>query len=233
MISLIVVAYNEAMCIGRTLRYLEQMTYEGKREIIVADGGSSDATVGISMKYAQVVEGCKGRAKQQNLAAQSAEGDILWFLHADMRPHPYALEAIHQYVYEEGYDGGGFPRVFDEYHERINHLRTRLNFRTKDKQEQVDCDCFCGENGIFVRKNVFEALGGFCDMPIMEDYEFTERLQAQYKIKKICSHPLVISARRYVKEGFMTTCFRWMLMKKLYQWGVSPERLATWYRDVR
>ncbi len=92
---------------------------------------------------------------------------------------------------------------------------------------------FFGDNGIFVKRTVFEALGGFKTIPIMEDYDFSKRLQEQFSVVRIGAPRLVVSPRRHVEAGFIKTRMQWILIKRLYQVGVSPHVLARWYRDVR
>ena len=201
-------------------------------EIIVADGGSLDETIEIAQQYARIVKSEKGKAKQMNAAAKAAKGKVLFFIHSDMTLHEDTLEAICHQI-ERGYVGGGFANVFDEQNEKIKRLGTLLNFRFFNKNEQSDRNIFYGDNGIFVKKDVFEKLGGFKDIPIMEDYDFSIRMRSNFKVIKIYEPELIVSARRHLKAGFLKTRLQWIVIKKLYLLGVSPNWLAKWYKDVR
>lgn len=232
MISVVIPTYNEARCIEQTLQQLLQLECKSGYEVIVADGGSEDQTVEIAVKYATVIESEKGKAKQMNVAAKSAKGSVLFFAHADMTFAPNTLQAICDTVHKEGFDGGGFSNVFDRHNRRIKRLGRIMNLRILNK-EQSDRHVFYGDNGIFVRKEVFQELGGFKEIPIMEDYDFSIRMNSTYQVKLIKDPPLLVSARRHIETGFITTRFQWVLIKKLYLMGVSPERLAKWYGDAR
>lgn len=107
-----------------------------------------------------------------------------------------------------------------------------MNFRFR-KREQPDKLIFYGDNGIFVRKEVFEKLDGFKELPIMEDYDFSMRMKSKYKVKLIKEPQLILSARRHIHAGFIRTRIQWVVIKKLYLMGVSPMKLEKWYKDVR
>ena len=232
MISIIILTYNEAACIEKTLQNLKQLKCQMPVEILLADGGSTDATVEIAKKYARIVKTEKGKARQINAAAAAAKGKVLFFIHADMELHDNTLEAICHQI-EEGFDGGGFANIFDEHNSKIKQFGTLLNFRFLKNQEQSDRNIFYGDNGIFVKKAIFEKLGGFKDLPIMEDFDFSVRMRSMFKVRKIREPKLVVSARRHIKSGFLKTRLQWIIIKKLYLLGVSPQRLAKWYKDVR
>jgi len=91
----------------------------------------------------------------------------------------------------------------------------------------------CTNNGIFAKRTVFETLGGFKAIPIMEDYDFSMRMHEQFRVVRVCEPKLVVSTRRHLKAGFIKTRMQWILIKRLYKLGVSPYALARWYRDVR
>ena len=167
-----------------------------------------------------------------NAGANTAKGTILFFAHADMAFPETTLQTICDTVDLEAYDGGGFSNVFDQHNQRIKRLGRIMNLRFRNK-EQSDRHIFYGDNGIFVRKEIFDALGGFKEIPIMEDYDFSMRMKSIYRVKLIKQPPLVVSARRHIQSGFIKTRLQWILIKKLYLMGVSPETLVNWYKDVR
>jgi rSAM/selenodomain-associated transferase 2 len=232
MISIIIPTFNEADFIANTLQKVASLKKECEMEILVSDGKSTDETIIIAKPYATVVQSEKGKAIQLNTGAKHAKGDILFFAHADMNVPPGALTAIKKHIYTDSFDGGGFSNVFSEHNEKIKTLGRILNFRLRNR-EQCDRCIFYGDNGIFVRKSVFDELGGFKEIPIMEDYDFSVRMKAKYKVGIIKEPKLILDARRHIKDGFIRTRMKWILIKKLYFLGVSPQRLANWYKDIR
>ena len=232
MISAIIVAYNEGLLIESIIHELKKQQFDGAYEIILADGGSSDNSIEIAMKHKIKTLNCrKGKAKQINDAAKAAKGDILFFVHADMKISDQTFTIIQKKV-KEGYSGGGFSNEFDEHNGKIKKLGTLMNFRFFDKREQSDKGIFYGDNGIFVKNIVFEELNGFKEIAIMEDYDFSERLRSKYKVVKVKEPKIIVSARRHIEIGFLKTRFQWIMIRKLYKWGIAPEKLARWYREV-
>ncbi len=232
MISIIIPTYNESSSIENTLLQLNKLSCKSQKEIIVADGGSTDTTIEIAGKYAKVIHCEKGKAKQLNEGAKHAKGSILFFVHADMFVPDGALTAICNQL-KDGFDGGGFANEFDSHNKKIKQLGIILNFRFFRNREQSDRCIFYGDNGIFVKKDVFEILDGFKEIPIMEDYDFSIRMKKQFKVKQIKFPKLIVSARRHIETGFFKTRMQWILIKKLYLTGVSPHLLAKWYADAR
>ena len=232
MISVIIPTYNEEVGIEHTIGSVHRRRDEADFEIIVSDGGSSDATVSLARKHARVVCSERGRGWQLNAGAERATGDIFFFLHAHVTLPPGALAIIDQEINEKGYDGGGFSNVFSMHNHKIKRLGRILNLRIRHNDHARNT-IFFGDNGIFVKRAIFEALGGFKTIPIMEDFDFSKRMREQFRVVRICEPKLVVSPRRHVKAGFIKTRMQWILIKRLYQMGVSPNALARWYRDAR
>ena len=233
LISAIIVAYNEEMLIQSIISELQKQRLDANFEIILADGGSTDRTVSLAQqKGVSVIQCRKGKACQMNGAAKIAQGEILFFVHADMQFSENIFSLIQQKV-NRGYDGGGFANFFDKKNNKIKSLGHWMNFRFFNKNEQSDKGIFYGDNGIFVRKKVFDELDGFKEISIMEDYDFSNRMRQKYKVVKIKDTPIIVSARRHIKAGFWKTRFQWVMIRKLYKWGISPDILARWYGDVR
>ena len=228
MITVIVPTYNEESTLGELLRQLRLQIGEG--EIIVADGSSRDATRALAESYARVVVSEPRRGAQLNRAAALARGDNLCFLHADVRLPENALAAIEVALQDPQVVGGTFSLSFggDGLTARlftfINRWRRRFGI-------------FYGDQGIFVRRAVFERLGGFRDWPLLEDYEFARRLVKAGKT--VClPEELEVSPRRWQtgangRGRLWRTMAAWFFIMTLYLLGVSPERLARWYPPVR
>lgn len=233
-ISAVIVAYNEELAIEGIIREIKAQEYHGDKEILLADGNSTDRTVGLAKAQGvkAYVSSIKSKAIQMNTAAKNATGDILFFLHADMKLPQGTFSAIAIAIHR-GFSGGGFSNVFDSENEKIKKLGNLMNLRFFDKREQSDKGCFYGDNGIFVKREVFEQLNGFKEIPIMEDYEFSKRLNKKYRTIKIKNPAIVVSARRHVRAGFVKTRLQWILIRKLFKLGISPHVLSKAYKDVR
>lgn len=232
MISVIIPTLNEENIIESTLRNLRVLIQNTPHEIIVSDGGSRDRTVTIAERFALVVKSEKGKAIQLNKGAKRATGDILFFVQSDAKLPEGALDVIETKIYTQGYDGGGFSNVFSEHNKKIKTLSRVLNMRfcTNDNSRNL---IFFGDNGIFCRQEVFDKLGGFNLIPIMEDYDFSKRMRDSFRSVRILEPKLIMSPRRFIKNGFVKTCLQWIIIKRLYQIGVSPYFLVKMYKDVR
>lgn len=164
-----------------------------------------------------------GRGFQMNEAARVARGDILLFHHADTElddAHLHALAATMRA--DPALGGGAFVRKFDERHPRLRWL---------EPWEALRCRRFgplFGDQSIFVRRWVFEALGGFADVPLMEDVEFSLRLRRAHRIA-LLAPPIRSSARKHLAQGRWRTTLTNGLFVLLYAMGVSPKRLHGWY----
>lgn len=233
-ISAIIVALNEEELIRQIINELRQQDYEGELEIILADGGSEDKTLALAQieGIKVLLSPTKGRAWQMNAAAEIASGDILFFVHADMRFGGNTLSALARSI-AKGYAGGGFSNEFETHNARIKQLGHYLNFRFVDKREQSDKGIFYGDNGIFVLTHAFKKLEGFREILIMEDYDFSRRLRNEFRTIKIKSPRIIVSSRRHLKAGFLRTRIQWILIRILFKWGISPHFLSKCYKNIR
>lgn len=215
-VSVILPVMNEAASILDTLRALPSDV-----EKIVVDGGSTDATRDLAAREARVVTATRGRATQLNAGASLAGGDILLFLHADARLPRQGLTEIRRAI-GDGCVGGGFLGRFDP-----DHWLFRFGYPLRDLRTRLLHEIY-GDQGIFVRRDVFEALGGYRAIPIMEDYEFVQRLRRRGPLRVI-PFPIRMSARRYLRTGILRQHLKnlWILFR--YLAGVAPEKLSPSY----
>ena len=196
-------------------------------EVIVVDGGSVDRTREISAETgALVITGARGRARQMNIGAHQASGDILLFLHADTRLPPAALTDIVAAFQDPRYLGGDFDIYLDGDHWMLKVIGAMINHRSRITKVGT------GDQAIFVRRDVFARMGGFPDIPLMEDLAFCRALKRLGGIA--CLHSRVItSARRWESEGVWRTIIKMWILKLLYFAGVSPVKLKRFYADAR
>jgi rSAM/selenodomain-associated transferase 2 len=222
-ISVIIPVLNEEANIGPLIAATKNL---GDCEIIVVDGGSTDDT-GNQASAADVrLKSDPGRAIQQNAGARAAHEDVLLFLHADCRLQPGCLEAVQGALTDPKIVGGCFRQVIDapgwKYRlmERGNAARVRW------------LGWAYGDQGIFVRKSVFDSLGGFPDLKLMEDLYFVKRLRKAGRFVTL-DVPILVSARRWQKAGFLRQTIRNWTLLALAHLGVSPNRLAKFYPQMR
>ena len=222
-ISVIIPILNEAKILDKTLSQLQPELE--RHELIMVDGGSNDNSIRIAKKYGEVITSTRGRAKQLNAGAAAATGDILLFLHADIWLEPGALAAVESAL-SSGYIGGGFHQKIDG--KSILYRVIEIAGNVRGKYLKV----FYGDSGIFVARPDFEKIGGFPDIPILEEMEFSKELRKLGKTTLVapCIH---ISARRWETRGIVRTTLNNYLITLLYFLKISPERLAELYRHIR
>jgi rSAM/selenodomain-associated transferase 2 len=221
-ISIIIPTLNEEACVGKTLAVAALLQ---PFEIIIADGGSTDRTVEIAREYGMVVESVRGRGAQQRTAAETASGDVLWFLHADSIPNPGALEAIWECLADKRVAGGNFSLCFDgegRSARQLTLIYPRLRWLGL---------CY-GDSGIFVRRAVYQLVGGFQPYPIFEDVDLVRRIRRVGSFRTLSS-TLVTSSRRFEHRNFTVMFAEWTVLQVLFWAGVSPYRLARLYKPIR
>lgn len=195
-------------------------------EVVVSDGGSRDGSREVARALgARVVEGPPGRGGQLNRAAAAARSEVLLFLHADTLLPTDGVAAVRRAV-AGGARGGAFLVRFDgerwvyRLGEGVVNLRTRLA-RTP-----------LGDQGQFATRRAFEELEGFREWPILEDLDFIRRLGRSGPVT-VLEARVTTSARRFEATGPLRTVLRNWLIWGLFLLGVSPHRLARWYREIR
>jgi rSAM/selenodomain-associated transferase 2/rSAM/selenodomain-associated transferase 1 len=220
-ISIIIPALNEADNIGPTLCAL---TRRDGVEVIVVDGGSSDGTADIAgSNGAKVLASVPSKSRQMNTGAEAATGDILLFLHADTQLPDNFEAPIIETTNHSGVAAGAFELRIDSDAKGLRFIERVANRRARHLQAPY------GDQGIFVAKTLFEEIGGYPDMPIMEDFELIRRLRRKGKIA-ILNQYVKTSARRWRNLGIFKTWLINQIIIAAYLLGVPPERLARWYR---
>jgi hypothetical protein len=222
-VSVIIPARNEAAHLPATLAAIRR---EAVHEVIVVDGGSTDGTMAIARAdEAIVLESAAGRAAQMNRGAAAATGEFLLFLHADTLLPPNYPELVRATLAGDGVVAGAFEfKIADDFPGR-GVIERGTNRRARNRQLPY------GDQGLFVRREVFERVGGFPEQPIMEDYEFVRRLRRLGTIV-IAPAPAITSGRRWRRRGAVVTTLINQLIVLGYRLGVAPARLARWYRGV-
>jgi rSAM/selenodomain-associated transferase 2 len=222
--SIIVPTLNEQAHIVATLNALQQLS--GDKEILVVDGGSTDATVSLARSQGvTVLEAPKGRGPQMHAGALEAAGGVLWFVHADTIPPPGALNEINRALEDDEVVGGNFGLLFD------GSSRAARQLSAIYPVLRLLGLCY-GDSGIFVRKNVYEQVGGFRALALFEDLDLLRRLRRAGRfVHSPCS--LVTSSRRFEQRNFALVWLHWTGLQFLYWCGVSPNLLARWYRHAR
>ena len=224
MVSIIVPALNEEKQIASTLQALQALT--GEKEILVADGGSDDRTVEIATSLGVRVVPCeRGRGRQIRTAALEAKGTVLWFVHADTRPQNGALESIHDSLRNGATAGGNFGLVFEGDHYSARQMTSIYPYLRR-------LGLSYGDAGIFMRRSVYEAIGGCRDYPLFEDLDMIQRMMRHGNFVHLQTK-IFTSARRFSGPQYGRVWALWITLQLLYWAGVSPHRLARWYRLAR
>ncbi|MGI9551704.1 MAG: TIGR04283 family arsenosugar biosynthesis glycosyltransferase [Aurantibacter sp.] len=223
LISIIIPVLNEEDTVAALLSFLKENTSPiNLREIIVVDGGSTDNTVALAKNYpVRIFNSKKGRARQMNLGAQKAKGDILYFLHVDTLPPKNFDESILNSM-GKGSLAGCFRMKFDSRSKFLGFFAwcTRLNYKI----------CRGGDQSLFITKELFEKTGGFNeDYVVYEDNEFTDRL---YKLVdfKILPREVITSARRYEEKGEVRLQYHFGMIHLKNYLGAGPEQLYDYYK---
>jgi rSAM/selenodomain-associated transferase 2 len=224
-ITLVMPVLNEEIVLNETLSSLHLTDRE---ELIVIDGGSADNTVSIAQKFTDRVYITKrGRGHQMNFGAGKADGDILLFLHADCILPTEAFGLIRNVLKDKRISAGAFDLsiVHPQLHFRIIEYGANLRSRVTSIPY--------GDQGLFMKREVFDQLGGFPDIPLMEDIEISKGLKGIGKIVFV-RPPIKTSPRRWLKEGPVFTTLRdWAIAVSFAFFKVSPYRLTKYYEDVR
>jgi rSAM/selenodomain-associated transferase 2 len=230
MISVIIPVFKEEGCISGTIRSLLETKGEDPGEIIVVDGDESGSTIdSIKIQNNRIIKliAPRGRAVQMNKGAAQASGDILLFLHADTLLPEKGFEKIRQTMESGKYAAGAFNYAIQSRNLFLRHIYYTSYLRSRISRIAY------GDQAIFIRKDYFEKIGGYPEIPLMEDVELMKRIKKNKDKICILKEGVITSARRYEEEGIIHGWLRNHKVRILYYFGVSPQRLAKYYPDTR
>ncbi|HVN87122.1 MAG TPA: TIGR04283 family arsenosugar biosynthesis glycosyltransferase [Candidatus Binatia bacterium] len=223
-ISIVIPVLNEA---GSLPAALPRARAAQVRELIVVDGGSVDDTVAVARRYTEfILVGPRGRATQMNAGAAQATGEVLLFLHADTWLPAGFDAAVANALTDPRVVGGRFDVRLEPSSRLLRVVAALMNLRSRLSRIAT------GDQAIFVRRQTFERIGGFAEMPLMEDIAFTRALKRAGRIA--CLRECVTtSSRRWQRNGVLRTILLMWMLRLLYFCGVSPSRLRAMYTDTR
>lgn len=230
-IAVIIPVLNEEHGLPSLLKRLLPLGFE---EIILVDGNSHDRTVEVAQsflegsfhRHARILSGLEGRAAQMNAGAAQATGDILLFLHADTQLSHNAKHIIEQALSHSPAIGGRFDVRFPQDRGLAWMISRMMNYRSR-----LSGIC-TGDQAMFVRRPVFESMGGFADITLMEDIEFSRRLKRKGSIVAL-RETVTTSFRRWEQQGPLRTIVQMWILRFLYWVGWDPQRLHQYYTHVR
>jgi len=221
-ISIVVPVLDEARNLERLLPALRDLAPDA--EVVIVDGGSRDDTESVLARWprARIISSPRGRAMQMNAGAARSAGDVILFLHADTRLPAAFTDAIERALDDQRVVGGRFDVAFDNPAWPFRMIAAMMNLRSRLS------GIFTGDQAIFVRRAAFEALGGYPEIPLMEDIALTRRLRRLGRVACL-RRRVTTSARKWERDGIARTVGLMWMLRFLYFCGVSPERLHRWY----
>jgi len=220
-ISVVIPTLNESGELLETLSRVQAV--EEVTEIIVVDAGSSDSTCEIAREQKCTVLECEpSRGRQLRLGAEKAAGDIILLLHADTWLPKEAGEAMIECLSQPLIVGGGFHKTFRDRPGYIPFARLRLEFFCRALKS------IYGDQGIFVQREILEAVGGVPDVPLMEEFELCKKLSSQGRLA-LAKARVQTSSRKFAQEGVLKTYWRMTVCTVRYWLGASPKKLVEIY----
>jgi len=223
-LSIIIASLNAAGTIGRTLACLSEAATAMSIETIIADGGSSDSTAAIAEQAgATIVTTAKGRGRQLAAGAKAARGRWLLFLHADTVLEPYwaATVATFMSVRSNQLRAGHFKLALNDPTRAARRIERLANWRARTLGLPY------GDQGLLVSRTLYDSVGGFSDLPLMEDVEMVRRIGKERLVELPAT--ATTSAARYQRDGYVLRPLRNLALLSLYVLGVPPRHLAKLY----
>jgi len=222
-IGIVLPVFNEAGILAEALERLRRIA--GGCEVIVVDGGSADSSASIARGYFRTeVNGEANRGAQMNRGACCLCSDVLLFLHVDSRLPPDFEARIREALSDPRVAGGCFRLRFDDPHPMLRFYSWFTKYPGRFFH--------FGDQGFFVRRLVFEQMGGYRQLPFLEDVDFLRRL-LRYGRFSVLPVPVVTSARRFLRRGIVVQQLLNILVVALFELGVSPRRLLRFYPHIR
>jgi rSAM/selenodomain-associated transferase 2 len=221
-ISVVVPSWRDSENLRLLLPALARREQVAELIVVDASGEPEAETIAGQSGAIFIASRAPNRGAQMNLGAAASSGDVLLFHHCDTALDDTHLEAIQSALADPSVVGGAFFRKFDGRHPGLMWLESVARFLTRHG------GTLYGDQSIFVRRGIFEKLGGFAEIPLMEDVEFSRRLRRAGKIA-VLDPPVASSGRRHLEKGAWRTTIQNGLFILLYNLGVSPYRLHRWY----
>jgi len=230
-LSIIIPVYNETATITQTLAHLAKSFNGIQPEAIVVDGNPHGNTIAFidslfhseKIKLETIISKRSGRAVQMNAGAGIATGKMLLFLHADTILSEHAVKRMIQQMVDPSLTCGAFSLGIQHPGKAFRLIEFMANLRTRITRLPY------GDQAQFFRKDYFDRLGGFAEIPLMEDVEIMQRVKKRKDRCRILPEKVYTSARRWEKEGILYCTLRNWALISLYSLGVSPHRLAKYY----
>jgi rSAM/selenodomain-associated transferase 2 len=226
-LSIVVPVLHETEAINPFIEHIRKVGEGEDYEIIVVDGSHEKNTIdAIKDRDVKKTTSPKGRARQMNAGADVARGEILLFLHVDTKLPVDAFRRIREVLKDGMYVGGAFDLELDSDRKSLKFIAWTARIRVRITRIPY------GDQAIFIRKDYFDTLGGYRNIPLMEDVELMERIKKLRKKIYIIKEPVRSSPRKWLKDGLFFTTFRNHIIRILYSLGVSPDKLVElYYKD--
>ena len=223
--SIIIPVLNEEGVINDVINRVWNLDGASGTEIIVSDGGQDCRTLDAIISDDVIkVRSPRGRGRQMNEGAGYAAGDILLFLHADTELPLNALSLVGNAMQDGHYAGGAFDLAIKSPHPLFRMIELSASLRSRITRIPF------GDQAIFMRKDYFDTMGGYRDIPIMEDVEIMKRVKKKGDSIVILRSRVATSSRRWDSEGIVRCTLRNWLLQALYPLGVSPHTLVRLYK---
>ena len=225
-LAIVIPVFNEEKTLAYALKRLQRLELEVTDKLVFVDGGSTDKTEHFILQAGfQCLKSEQGRAKQMNMGARNTSSDIILFLHVDTTFSSSNISNIKK-TYNQGFLSGRFNIRLSGKGLTYQIISFFINFRSCLSKIST------GDQAMFVSRQVFESVGGFPDLPLMEDVALSKKLRDIGHVACL-KDTLTTSSRRWEKHGVVKTVLLMWKLRLLYWLGANPEMLAKMYRDAR